>query len=157
MDNNGLLDKYKPVRLAEFNAVCSVVVVLVHLIRRFIRNTVGPLETTGIMVGIVLGVIWAVVTLIRAYLMAKKGIFAESQGYRSRWKLMWIFIEMSIPFAIGYCCLLFARAKISGFKFSDAVWSLILFVFFTYFFVSSIGYYFLEWRFGRKFYDRPDK
>jgi hypothetical protein len=146
-----------PLRIAEWNAIWSVAVVLMYLILRVrFGERVGHLETTGILVGVTIGTIWAIVTLVRAFLLARKGIFVESWN-RLRtynWKLFWVIVEIAIPFAVGYCCLLFAKAKITDFKFSDAIVSLILFLLFTYLSASSLGYYFLEWLFGRKFFDR---
>lgn len=154
------INETPPIRLIKFYAYWSAATIYIYLLLRFIYHgpeRVGKLELIGIMAGATIGTIWSIITLIRAFLLARKGIFVDSRNRNSRWRLFWIVIEILIPFAVGYCFLLFVKANKADLQFSDALWSLILFVLFTYFFVSSIGYYFLEWHFGKKFFDKPDK
>ena len=158
---NGLLDKpnTSPVRLANFYSRWSVAIVLMYLIARFIwRRNIGELDFTGIAVGLAIGVLWSLATLIRAFVLARKNIFVNTQNRGSYyWRLIWIIIEIIIPFAIGCCILLIMKANKLSFNLFNAIWSLIYSVFFAFFFVSGIGYYLLEWYFGKKFFDKLDK
>jgi hypothetical protein len=157
---NDLLDKTNPppIRLADNYTKWSAAIVLMYLLMRFVwRRNVGKLDLTGIAVGLAIGILWSLATLIRAYVLARKNIFVEKQNQSRRWHFVLIIIELLIPLAFGYCVLLLAKAEKINFNFYDAVWSLIFSIFFAFFLVSSLGYYFLEWRFGKKFFDRPDK
>ncbi|MFA5252551.1 MAG: hypothetical protein WC454_08210 [Phycisphaerae bacterium] len=155
---NGLLNKPNtPLRLAGSYVRWSAAIVLMYLMARFIfpRN-IGKLDFVGVTVGAVIGTLWSFTALVRAFWGAKKGIFVENQNRSRQWRFIWIVIEVLIPFTLGYCVLLLAKANKINFNFYDAVWSLIYFVFFAFFFVSGNGYYFLEWHFGKKFYDKLD-
>ncbi|MGD0785365.1 MAG: hypothetical protein ABR969_06095 [Sedimentisphaerales bacterium] len=160
---NDLLDKTNPppIRLADSYIRWSAVIVSMYLLARLtprIRN-VGKLDLTGIAVGLAIGILWSLSTLIRAYVLAKKGIFVSVYKKNRNKTLFWIglIIEMAILFAIGYYVLRIAEVYKINFNFWDAIWSLIFSVFFAFFFISGIGYYFLEWRFSKKFFDRSDK
>lgn len=145
-----------PIRLARSNAYWSFGVIMMYLILRFrVPEMVGKLDSVGITVGLIIGVLWSLVTLVRASILAKKGVFVDKPNLNKRWSLIWLIVEILIPFTLGYCILLATRACKLGFDFSNAVWSLIFFVLLTFFSVSSAGYYFLEWFFARKFYDIP--
>ena len=150
----------KPIRLTKFYAYWSAATIYMYLLLRFIYpgpERVGKLELIGFMAGATIGTIWSIITLIRAFLLARKGIFVDSRTRNSRLRLVWVVIEIFIPISLGYFTLLIAKAIKIDFNFYNAVWSLILFVFFTFFFVSSIGYYFLEQKFDKNFFDKPDK
>lgn len=158
---NGLLDKYNPppLCLANYYIKWSAVTVLMYLLMRFVwHRNIGRLEFTGIIAGLVIGTLWSFVILIRAYGLAKKGIFvsAYKKNRNKTLFLIWLIIEISIPLIVGYCVLRIAAYKIN-FNFSNAIWSLIFSLFFAFFLVSGIGYHFLEWLFGKKFYDRPNE
>lgn len=145
-----------PIRCARSNACWSIGFLMMYLILRFrFPEMVGKLDFVGITVGVIIGVLWSLVTLVRAYILAKKGVFVEKPNLNNRWYLIWIIFEILIPFTLGYCILLAIRACKLGFDFSDAVWSLIFSILLTFFSVSSAGYYFLEWFFAKKFYDIP--
>lgn len=160
---NDLLDKTNPppMRLANFYIKFSALTVLVYLLARLgisrIRN-VGKLEFTGITVGLAIGILWAFLTLIRAYVLAKKGIFVSAYKKNRNKSIIWIgiIIEIAIPFVMGYCTLRIMKAYVN-FNFFNAIWSLIFSVCFAFFLVSGIGYYILEWRFDTKFFDKSDK
>jgi len=154
-----ILDKTNmpPVRLAGFYIRCSAWTVLAYLMARFIfPGNIGRLDFVGVTVGAVIGTLWSFTALIRAFWGAKKGIFTEKQNRSRQWRFIWIVIEILIPFTLGYCVLLSAKANKVNFNFYDAIWSLIYSVVFAFFFVSGSGYYFLERHFGRKFFDKPD-
>jgi hypothetical protein len=153
-----MIDLNRPIRISSWNGMWFFAVICLYLIGRFVRKYFGPLEFTGVYIGVIIGIIWAVVTLIRAYMKAKKGIFAENQtGENKKWRLIYILIEILSPIITGYFLLLYENTRIQGMKFSDAVISMMLFIFLVYLFISSIGYYFLEWVFGKIFYDRENK
>jgi hypothetical protein len=158
---NDLLDKTNPppIRLADNYTKWSAAIVLMYLLMRFIwRRNIGELDFTGIAIGLAIGILWSFMTLIRAYVLAKKGIFVSAYKKNRNKSIIWIWIiiEIAIPFAMGYCTLRIMKAYVN-FNFWNAIWSLIFSVCFAFFLVSGLGYYFLEHHFSKKFFDKPDK
>lgn len=145
------------IRIARSYAYWSFGVILMYLITRFrFPERVGKLDFVGITVGIIIGALWSLVTLIRVYISAKKGVFVDKSNLSYPWSLILLIIEILIPFTVAYFILLAIRTFKVDFDFSNSLWSMILFVLWTFFTISSAGYYYLEWSFGKKFYDRPN-
>jgi hypothetical protein len=159
---NGLLEKskLKPIRITKFYAYWAVATLLMYFILRFVfpgPEKVGKLNFIGVAAGGVIGVLWSLINLTRVFLLAIKGIFVNTRSRNSPWRLIWITVEVAIPFIVGCCILLIIKANKPNLNLSDTIWSLSVSVFVAFFFISSIGYYLLELRFGRKFFNRPKK
>jgi hypothetical protein len=151
----------KPIRVAKAYASWFVAILFMYLMLRWRFPEIFKINATGALVGAGIAALWAIITIIRAIRSANKGIFYEKPANRTTWEkrrdLTFIITEIFIPFVIGYFILSIIKVSKSELNMTNAVWSLIFFVLWVFYFICSAGYFFLEWHYGAKFYDLQSK
>ena len=120
---------------------------LMGLLQRF---RAGNLDISGALAGIVCGVMLILVVLRRDFGLARKGIFVDKMSQYER-KIMFFII---FPLAIVFGALMpsVERRYFSELDIMKAFVTGLLFFGFISGAIGALGIYFLERRYGRKFY-----